>query len=509
MKTTTRRLLAGLAFILAVTITATSIDLVRDGNAQPAPTMVPQATQTVSRTSDTPDPSVVSALSAAFRHAAQSTLPAVVAIDVESDGRAMAQAPPRLPFGFGFDDPGPRGPAHSYGTGFVFRPDGYILTNNHVVEDGSRVTVRFQDRREAEATVVGRDPNTDIAVIKVDLDKLAAVDLGNSDDTRVGDWVVALGFPLNLQGTATVTAGIVSAMGRSLDLLRRNGEAAAPLEHYIQTDAAINPGNSGGPLIGLNGSVVGVNSAIASPTGYFSGYGFAIPINIAKRVADDLIRYGEVRRPQLGVGVSDVTEDDKAALHLPDLSGAMVSELTPGKPAEKAGIELGDVIVAIDGRHITDAGQLTEFLANQYDPGDRIRIGINRHGDMKTFDVKLDTFAPAVSTSEPAHAPRERGVSRLGFRAMDVTPQIAQQLNLDGATGVVITDIDPNGPAAGRLGSNILIAEINGHKVSSVSDLEKIANGLDTGDVVSMIVVLPPAGDGSAARRTIVNYRLR
>jgi serine protease Do len=308
---------------------------------------------------------------------------------------------------------------------------------------------------------------------------------------------------LNLQGTATVTAGIVSAMGRSLNILGRNGNAGAPLEHFIQTDAAINPGNSGGPLIDLNGNVVGVNSAIASPTGYFSGYGFAIPINIARSVADDLIRYGEVRRPQLGVGVRDVNDMDRDGLDLPGLGGALVSEITAGKPAEEAGIELGDVIVRVDNTRIQDSGQLIEMLNNQYDPGDRIAIEVIRRGNERTFNVTLDTFEPAVAVAERPRASDTAGLSRLGFRASEVTPQIARAFNLDTREGVVVTDVDPRGPAVGYVGPGTLIERVNGESVESVEDIDEIANGLEAGEVVTLIVIRP---DGA---RTIVNYRLR
>jgi serine protease Do len=500
MSATTRRVVGGIGFVVAVTVAATGIDLIRDGVAQPVPSDTQQATQTATREPVATDPGVVQALSAAFRNAAQMTLPAVVSIEVEAVREQTARTPFQLPFGF--EDSRDPMPSRGFGTGFVFRSDGYILTNNHVVADAQRVTVRFQDRSQAQATVVGRDPNSDVAVVKVDRTDLPTVNLGNSDQTMVGDWVVALGFPLNFQGTATVTAGIVSAKGRNLDILARNGASREAIEQFIQTDAAINPGNSGGPLIDLNGNVIGINSAIASPTGYFSGYGFAIPINIARSMAEDLIRYGEVRRPQLGVGVRNVSDDDRDALHLPGLAGALVSEITPGKPAEEAGLELGDVIVRVDNARIDESGQLIELLNNQYDPGDRIAIEVIREGKEHTFNVTLDTFEPAVAASDRPRARDTRGVSRLGFRVADLTPQIARSLNIDAREGVVVTEIDPRGPAVVPGGT--LIEEVNGQEIKSVADLEEIANGLDSGDVVSLIVVRPDTGT-----RTIVNYRLR
>jgi serine protease Do len=505
MSSTNRRVLTGIGFVLAVTVTATGIDLIRDGHAQPVPeTDTPQVTQTANRQPVVPtDPNVVQALSAAYRNATQSTLPAVVSIEVEALRQTSGQSPFGLPFRI--EEPRQPTPTRGYGTGFVFRSDGYIMTNNHVVEDAERVTVRFQDRTEAQATVIGRDPDTDVAVVKVDRTGLETVTLGDSDQTQVGDLVVALGFPLNLQGTATVTSGIVSAMGRSLNILQQNGDTRAPLEHFIQTDAAINPGNSGGPLIDLNSNVIGINSAIASPTGYFSGYGFAIPINIARSVAEDLIRYGEVRRPQLGVGVRDVRDVDREAFNLPDLGGAFVSQVTDGKPAERAGIQLGDVIVSVDGTRIQDSGQLIEMLNNQYDPGDRIALEVNRRGTMRTFNVTLDSFEPAITAGSRPEQPRERGVARLGFRATDITPQIARQLDLIDASGVVVTEVDPRGSALGSVIRGTVIQEINGQRIENIGDLEEAAAGLDAGEIVTMIVIQPETG----GQRTIVNYRLR
>src|SRR5690606_3071574 len=243
------------------------------------------------------------------------------------------------------------GPRSGSGSGFIISPDGYVMTNNHVVENASRVTVTLTDRRQFDATVVGRDPNTDVAVLKIDGDNLPTVQLGNSDELQVGDWVLALGYPLSLG--ETVTAGIVSAKGKNIGIMGRNEEAAAPLEHFIQTDAAINPGNSGGPLVNLRGEAIGINSAIASPTGTYSGYGFAVPIRLAKRVADDLIRYGTVHRPRLAVQIKDVEPADIDVFGLPGADGSVVTVVQDG-PARLAGVQAGDVIVAVDGQRVRD-----------------------------------------------------------------------------------------------------------------------------------------------------------
>ncbi|HEY0809925.1 MAG TPA: trypsin-like peptidase domain-containing protein, partial [Longimicrobiales bacterium] len=284
-------------------------------------------------------------LSAAFRGASEQALPSVVHIRVTTQATARRTTQRTLPFPFFDDNEDPQQPRRGMGTGsgFVFDGRGYILTNNHVVENAERVLVTFVDGREYTAQVIGSDPQTDVGVIKIEPrngERFAPVSLGSSDDTHVGDWVIALGNPLNLQ--FTVTAGIVSAKGRALGILERGGaNAGTGLESFIQTDAAINPGNSGGPLIDLRGRVVGINSAIESPTGFFAGAGFAIPIDLARKVAGDIIEFGHVRRPRLGVEVGPVSAADAEAFRLPAVAGAVMRAVTPGQPAARAGIEMG------------------------------------------------------------------------------------------------------------------------------------------------------------------------
>ena len=500
MNRTTRRLVTGGGFVLAVLAAATGFEAIRHGHAEPVPAAAPAAITAA----QAPGGEVVSELSQAFRRATQAALPAVVSIEVEAQRPTVRGSQFRgLPYFEDLPRMDPQ-PSRGQGTGFVFRADGYILTNNHVVDGATRITVRFQDSREMAATVVGRDPNTDIAIVKVDATDLATVDMGDSDQADVGDWVVALGYPLQLGSTATVTAGIVSAKGRDLNILDRNSETGGvALEHFIQTDAAINPGNSGGPLVDLNGRVIGVNSAIASPTGFYSGYGFAVPVNIAKRVADDLIAFGEVRRPRLGIGVMPVSEADKDILKLANLEGARVSQVEPGLPAAKAGIELGDVIVSVDDHPIRDAGQLTALLAERYRPGQKVNLAVVRYGKRMNIEAELATFEPAVTAARTPERPRSRGVSMLGFQATELTPQVARQLNIQADDGVVITDIDPAGSARGFVGPGTVIEQINGKAVKTLQDLDQAAQQVKPGDAVSLIVRTP---DG---RRTMVNYRIR
>lgn len=444
-------------------------------------------------------------LSRAFRTAATRAMPGVVHVRVEMAPRAAAAVP--QPFeGTPWEDlfqqrPSSPAPRSGSGSGFVFRSDGYVLTNNHVVDGATRVTVVMQDKREFDASVVGRDPNTDIAVLKIEGRDLPVVALGRSDPLQVGDWVVALGYPLRLGATAT--AGIVSAMGRSIGILQRSEEASAPLEHFIQTDAAINPGNSGGPLVNLKGEVIGVNSAIASPTGYFSGYGFAVPIDLARRIADDLIEYGEARRPKLGVGIDDVDPADAEVYKLPRPMGVEVTRIEEGSGAERAGLRLGDVILAVDGAPVDDSGDLMELVARRR-PGETVALDVSRYGKRQAVRVELGSFAPAVKAARVEASREVDGMSRLGFSAEDLTPGLARRLELKATRGVVVSSVDPRGAAArAGLRAGMRIESVNGHEVGRASELRSSAQDLEPGSVVSLIVRLPDES------RTILNFRVR
>lgn len=442
-------------------------------------------------------------LAQSFRAASRTALQGVVYVQVEAMPRQASQQ--GSPFqGTPFEDffrgspqaaPTPR---VGSGSGFIISPDGYVLTNNHVVENATRVTVTMTDRRQFDATVVGRDPNTDVAVVKIDAEDLPTVKIGDSDNLAVGDWVLALGYPLSLG--ETVTAGIVSAKGRNIGIMSQNEEAAAPLEHFIQTDAAINPGNSGGPLVNLRGEVIGINTAIASPTGTYAGYGFAVPIHLAKRVADDLIRYGAVHRPKLGVQIKDAAPADIDVFGLPSANGSVVVQVQDG-PAKDAGIRLGDVIVAVDGSPIRDTGDLMERIALRQ-PGERVELDLVRYGDRERVSVELGEFAAPSPAAPPVAEPTRDAVAQLGFAATELTPQIAQRLGVDATSGVIITQVDPSGSAPAAL-RGMRIERINGDAVNSVDDLRDVAEHLDSGDTVSIVGTLPN-GD-----QTIINYRIR
>ncbi len=406
----------------------------------------------------------------------------------------MAQGQ-RMPFPF-FNQPQDQQqmpPMVGQGSGFVFDPRGYIMTNNHVVQGAQRVTVRTLSGHEYKADVVGADPNSDVAVIKIDpgAEKLPAVTLGNSDDLNVGDWVLALGNPLGLQ--FTVTAGIVSAKGRNIGIIGSNTPqgASAGIESFIQTDAAINPGNSGGPMVNLLGQVVGINSAIESQTGYNVGIGFAIPIALASKVADDLMKYGAVHRPQLGVLVGRVTQTEADLYHLPNVAGALVTQVQPNTPASRAGIEMGDVIVSLNGQPINDQTDLVARLARMH-PGENVSLTLYRNGDSRTVDIKLGEFEQAEPQERTAEGPRS-GRDLLGFDVQNLTPQIASQLGYQQRQGVIVTDVSPASPAAPLgLRRGVLIVQLAGKKVANQTDFNRIASTLKPGDPVAMVVVPGP-----------------
>ena len=268
------------------------------------------------------------------------------------------------------------------GSGVIISPDGYIVTNNHVVEDAKEVTVTLNDRREFKATVVGTDPQTDLALIKIETDNLPVLEFGNSDDVRIGEWVLAVGNPFNL--TSTVTAGIVSAKARNLDILGEN----TSIESFIQTDAAVNQGNSGGALVNADGKLIGINSAIASGNGYFTGYSFAIPSNIARKVVGDLKRYGSVQRAYIGVAVVPIDNALASELNLSEVKGLLVRQVTADGAAERAGIRTDDIILSLDGHEINSVSELKEIVA-QHSPGDNMAVSFLRNGHRQKINLTL------------------------------------------------------------------------------------------------------------------------
>jgi serine protease Do len=347
----------------------------------------------------------------------------------------------------------------SLGSGFIVSPDGYILTNNHVVEKADEVTVTLLDKGEFKAKVVGTDPKIDIALIKIDAKKkLTHVVLGDSDMLEVGEWVVAIGNPFALGHT--VTAGIVSAKGRII--------GSGPYDDFIQTDASINPGNSGGPLFNLKGEVVGINTAIVQGG---QGIGFATPIQLAKSVLEQLKEKGKVTRGWLGVYIQRLTPEAAENLGLSGRQGALVSDVTSGGPAEKAGIRSGDVIVAFDGKEIRDEHELPQTVASTK-PGKSVNVRLLREGKEMTIPVTI-----AEMEGEPGKPAGTQDLSKtLGLSVQDITPEIAQRFGIENTKGVIVTDV-ADGSQAEEAGFNVgdIIRQINRRPVSGTADFTKMA----------------------------------
>ena len=491
--------LVAVAAILVVGFTS-MVDLPQTSAAQPvmsAPTFNTQPQQRPV----IPEARPLADLGNAFTAVAEAARPAVVYIQVEAERASSRQRTPS-PFEF-FQQPDDRPQLQrGSGSGFIISPDGYILTNNHVVENAQRVTVRLFDERQFDAEVVGADPLTDVAVIKIDATNLPAVALGNSDEVAVGQWVLAIGTPLSEAFSFTVTAGIVSARGRLLAGLVRSRWG---IQDFIQTDAAINQGNSGGPLVNIRGEVIGINSAIASATGTYNGYGFAIPINLAHRVADLLIAEGRVRRAAIGVSIQNVTQEIADYVGLDEIRGVMITEFSDDEsPARRAGLKVRDVIVAVDGERVEYTGQL-QTLVGFKQPGDNAEITVMRRGDgRRTYSVRLiEAVTDAVETV--ASTPREDEAeyagsfeSRLGISIEEFNRELANRMGLRGEVeyGLMVLEVNRDGPARDKLAASSprggmieIITHIEDEPVTTKQALDEALDEVQPGEVVSLRVV--------------------
>ena len=459
------------AFIILLAVFGTSIGCKTNllGGEPPA----------VQQQAPPPQPISVEGVRTSYADVVEHSSPAVVRI--ESDIKTKGQM---MQFPFGDDDffrgmPGQQQPQQrpqlqrGIGSGVIVSADGTIITNNHVVEGADKITVQTNDDKTFEAKIVGTDKPSDLAVLKIEGQNLPFLTLGNSDNVRVGDIVLAIGNPLGIG--QTVTAGIISAKGR------RTGLSDGSYEDFLQTDAPINRGNSGGALINLNGELIGINSQILSPGGANGGnigIGFSIPSNMARDVMEQLLKNGKVQRGQLGVWVQNITDDTAKALELKETSGVLVSDVMKGRAGDKAGIKRGDIITAINGEKVEDSNVFRNKVAGTA-PGSEIKLTVVRDGQTQEITAKLDEFdAEAVSRTQNGgndQVTPEKESGKLGLSLQPVSPQIARQLNLSSQDGLVITDVDPTGPAAeAGLARGDVILEINKQAIASVEDVKSV-----------------------------------
>jgi serine protease Do len=413
-----------------------------------------------------------------FTGVAEIANPAVVHIKTTSGGNSRQQDPRSIdPFdffngpGFRFDSPGPRMAA---GSGVIISEDGYIVTNNHVVADANKIEVVLNDKRSYIAELVGTDKNTDLAVLRISDNELPFLKLGNSDEVKVGQWVVAVGNPFNLN--STVTLGIVSALGRNIDLLRSQGNQYA-IENFIQTDAAINPGNSGGALVNVAGELIGINTAIASQTGSYAGYGFAVPVNLTKKVVSDIMKYGKVQRAILGVSIQEVTQSLVEEKNLPNLKGVFIADVVNGGAADKAGIKKGDVILKIDGEEVNSSSALQEKVG-KYRPGDKIAISVRRSGSVKEIHAVLlgKDGETKITAATPSNAK-----SYLGMSLSNTSKEERDKFKIK--SGVKVETVESGVFAQAGIPKGFIITHINNDRVYSPQGAISILNGL-TGAIV-------------------------
>jgi serine protease Do len=436
--------------------------------------------------------SALLALDHAMETLAAHVTPAVVNVTVAAHGKHQQVSDDDQngiekffgPFGFGqqggpFNRQGPQ-IEHGLGSGIIISPDGYIVTNNHVIDGAVDIRVTMTDRRVLPAKLIGADPLTDLAVIKVNASNLPSLPWGDSTSLLPGQTVLAFGNPYGFR--FTVTRGIVSALNRPNPFAQ---DRRSPGE-FIQTDAAINPGNSGGPLVSARGEVVGINTFLISPSGSFSGMGFAIPAQVAKPVVESLLKYGKVEHARIGIGITDVTPENVKFFHMDKASGALVSQVEPDSPGAKAGLKVGDVITQVNGKKVDDAGQL-QVLISQQRPGTKVELGIIRDGKSQTVPVTLEELDARHGEAKPG---QEHGKARWGLGLMELDPDAREQLQLPANMhGVVVTNVQPGSPADNAgISRGDVITEVNRKNVQSVSDVQRELGGVAEGQDALVLV---------------------
>lgn len=404
-----------------------------------------------------------------FVSAAQKSVPAVVSI--ESTVKMQGQRGGNSMWDFFY---GPQQPStmegEVSGSGVIVSSDGYIVTNNHVVEDAGTINVTLNDKKKYIAKVIGKDPETDLALLKIDAKDLPSMEYGNSDEVLVGQWVLAVGNPFNL--TSTVTAGIVSAKARNIDILPREmaSKQIYPIESYIQTDAAVNPGNSGGALVNASGQLIGINSAIASNTGSYTGYSFAIPVNLVRKVVADLLQYGTVQRAFIGVNIKDLDDSLAKTAGVNSLNGVYVHSVLPEGAAQSAGIKQGDVILKIDGQDVNDVSSLEELIG-RHRPGDKISVNISRDGQNSDIAVTLKNLDGTTAVVTEASASNNMiDVAELGASLAPVSDDEKQKLNLRG--GAKVAQLGDGALKDIGVRKGFIITTIDHQKVNSPKDVK-------------------------------------
>lgn len=469
---------------LPVFLSSTIVTLPTLLSAKETKTVANQTTQAPS------DTSYLQQLSKGFTNVAKKATPAVVFIRCEVTNPEPDEM--GAPYGYSspFDNLGedflnrffgipPRSspsrqmPQISQGSGFIISADGYVVTNNHVVKGAEKITIVLDDNRELDATLIGTDPQTDLAVLKVDGKDLPFLNFANSDQIDVGEWAIAIGSPFQLE--ASVTVGVVSAKGRQ-------NLKITDLEDFLQTDAAINPGNSGGPLLNLNGDVIGVNTAIVSRSGGYMGIGFAIPSNMAKTIAMQIIDKGSVTRGFIGISLQPVDKDIADAFGLPKAEGALVSEVVKDSPADKGGVKQGDIILKCNGNVVKSVGGFRNEVSLMA-PGSTVKLELNRKGQVMTLNVVLGNAQDKVATSSTAQ-------TKLGIEVDVLTPQLARQLGLSASDlGVVITKVRPGSPAAmSGLRPGYLIQAVNHKRIEDMNDFNEAISDVGSKNRVLLLI---------------------
>jgi Do/DeqQ family serine protease len=398
--------------------------------------------------------------------AAEEAVLEVVHIKVTQEGQEVVQHDPFEYFfkgntqGRRYKTPDKQGS----GSGVIIRKDGYIVTNNHVIDGADHIEVVLNNNKSYTAVVVGTDPSTDLALVKVNAENLKAIPMGNSDELKLGEWVLAVGNPYNLN--STVTAGIISAKARSINILQ-NTNGTPPLEAFIQTDAAVNPGNSGGALVNVKGELVGINSAIKSPTGSYSGYSFAVPVNIMKKVVNDIMEYGSVQRAFIGVAIQNISTDLMEKEDLETMSGVFVGGVAENGAANDAGIESGDVITAVNGVRVKSVAELQSQIG-LYNPGDKVDVDVNRAGNEKVFTMELRN---QKGNTEIVKA-EDKAITSLAASFSDLEKELKNKLGID--NGVAVSNIRTGKIMKSGIKNGFIITHIDNEKVKDLEHFNEM-----------------------------------